>query len=132
VTRDRIVYETYLNGMTPNLPHQMMSVTKSFAGLFGLMAVAAGQLSEDDPVTTLVPELSASTAFANATFGHTLDMVNSMDFTEDYADPGSGIVRYGQTLGWLQAPADELPADNLYDFLVTLPKDPDVEHGKVF
>lgn len=59
-------------------------------------------------------------------------MVNSMDFTEDYADPGSGTVRYGQTLGWLQAPADKLPVGNLYDFLVTLRKDPDVEHGEVF
>ncbi len=132
VTRDGIVYETYLNGMTASQPHQMMSVTKSFAGLFALMAVESGYLSEGDPVTDKVPELASSTAFADATLGQVLDMVNSMDFTEDYADPTSGIVRYGKVLGWLEAKSDQIPADNLYDFLVTLAKDPRIEHGEVF
>ncbi len=132
VAGNRVVHESYLNGMGPDTPHQMMSVTKSFAGLLGLVAVADGLLTEDDPVTRHVPELAASSAFADATFGQVLDMVNSMRFTEDYADPTSGIVRYGQTLGWLQAPADGLPADNLYDFLVSLEKDPAVGHGDVF
>lgn len=132
VVDDRVVHETYLNGMGPNQPHQMMSVTKSFAGLFGLMAADAGLVSEDDLVRTRVPELATATAFADATFGDVLDMVNSMAFTEDYADPTSGIVRYGQTLGWLQGPADNLPADNLYDFLATLSKDPELDHGEVF
>lgn len=132
VRPEGIVYEAYLNDMGPDQPHQMMSATKSFAGLFGLMAVEAGQLSEDDLVIEKVPELATSGAFADATFGQVLDMVNSMEFNEDYADPKSDIVRYGQTLGWLQAPADALPADNLYDYLVTLPKDPSREHGEVF
>lgn len=132
LTPDRIVYEAYLNGMSPYQPHQMMSVTKSFAGLFGLMAVADGHLTEDDRITTMVPELATAGAFSDAAFGHVLDMVNSMAFSEDYADPASGIIRYGQTLGWLQAPADDPPADNLYDFLVTLPKNPEIEHGQVF
>jgi CubicO group peptidase (beta-lactamase class C family) len=132
VTPQGIVYEAYLNGMGPTRPHQMMSVTKSFAGLFGLVAVDEGLLSEDDRVSDLVPELAASTAFADATFGHVLDMVSSMQFSEDYADPASGIVRYGQTLGWLQAPADGLPAESLHEFLVTLQRDPDLEHGERF
>ncbi len=50
---DQIVYENYLNGMTPNTPHQMMSATKSFGGLLGLMAVANGKVKESDLVTTL-------------------------------------------------------------------------------
>ncbi len=37
-------------------PHQMMSVTKSFAGLFALIAVAEGRLGDDQPVTDVVPE----------------------------------------------------------------------------
>jgi hypothetical protein len=100
---DEIVWERYMNGMTGDQPHQMMSVTKSFAGLLGLMAV--GQVS---------------------------DMVNSMDFSEDYADPSSGVVQYGKVLGLLESPADEIPADNLYDYLATLPKDDAIEHGQVF
>ncbi|MEQ6899667.1 serine hydrolase [Nocardioides sp. YIM 152588] len=132
VTPDRVVHASLLNGMGPRQPHQMMSATKSFAGLLGLMAVADGLVSESDPVTRHVPELAGATAFADATFGHVLDMVNSMAFDEDYADPASGIIRYGQALGWLESPAGGPPADSLYDFLATLEKDPTVEHGQVF
>ena len=129
---NEIVWERYLNGMNADQPHQMMSVTKSFAGLLGLLAVADGRLSEDDPVTKWVPELAASGAFATATFGQVADMVNAMSFSEDYADPNSGVVQYGKVLGLLEAPADEIPADNLYDYLVTLPKDDSIENGQVF
>ncbi|MDY6999561.1 MAG: serine hydrolase [Actinomycetota bacterium] len=132
VTPDRLVYETYLNGMHAAQPHQMMSVTKSFAGLFALMAVDEGGLSEQTPVADVVPELSEASAFAGATFGQVLDMVNSMNFSEDYADPDSGIVRYGRALGWMPTPPDEPVPDNLYDFLVTLQMDPQRPHGEVF
>jgi len=47
---NEIVWERYMNGMTANQPHQMMSVTKSFTGLLGLMAIEDGLLVEDDPV----------------------------------------------------------------------------------
>ena len=133
VTPEQVVFERYLNGMNAVRPHQMMSVTKSFAGLFGLMAVAEGLLAEDDVVSQVVPELIESSAFADATFAQVLDMVNSMSFNEDYADPTSGIVRYGQTLGWLETPAGASDVvGNLYDFLVTLERDPGLAHGEVF
>ncbi len=98
---DQIVYEKYLNGMTPNTPHQMMSATKSFGGLLGLMAVANGKLTETDPVSLHVSELKTKDgAFADATFGQVLDMTNSMDFSEVYDDPTSGIMTYVSVLGW--------------------------------
>jgi CubicO group peptidase (beta-lactamase class C family) len=50
----------------------MMSVTKSFAGLFALMAVADGLLDESTPITDIVPELAASSAFAGATVGQVM------------------------------------------------------------
>lgn len=130
---DAIVFERYLNGMHANQPHQMMSVTKSFAGLFGLLAVADGKLGEDDLLVTYVPELEASGSFGDATFGHVLNMVNSMDLSEDYADPTSGIVQYGKVLGWIEASKEDIVADNMHDFLVTLEKDPEhPEHGEMF
>ena len=130
-TPDRLVFEHYSNGMHAAQPHQMMSVTKSFAGLFALIAAADGLLDEDSPVVGIVPELAASSAFAGATIGQVLDMVNSMDFTEDYADPASGITRYGRALGWLESPAGQT-VGGLYDFLVTLAKNPAYEHGDIF
>jgi len=129
---NKIVYEKYLNGMTPNTPHQMMSVTKSFGGLLGLMAVADGKLKESDPVTKYVPELKKASAFAGATFGQVLNMTNSMDFTEVYSDPRSGIRTYGAVLGWTQPVEDVKYPESLYDYLVTLKKDKNHKHGEVF
>jgi len=130
---DQIVFEKYLNGMHADQPHQMMSATKSFAGLLGLMAVEDGKLSEADKVTKYVPELNvAGGAFAEATFGQVLDMTNSMEFVEHYHDPRSGIRRYGAVLGWTpKVPGIEYE-DNLYDFLVTLKFDEKFKHGEVF
>lgn len=129
---DRIVWEKYSNGMDANHVHQMMSVTKSFAGLFGLMAVADGKVAEDEPVTKYIPELAASTAFAGASFRQVLDMTNSMSFSEDYADPESGIVQYAKVLGLMEAEAGEISVGSIYEYLVGLPVDDAHEHGEIF
>ncbi len=131
VTPDRLVYEHYSNGMNAAQPHQMMSVTKSFAGLFALMAVADGHLGEDWPVLDVLPELAGASAFAGATVGQVMDMVNSMAFSEDYADPNSGISAYAAALGWLDSPTGE-SVGSLYDFLATLSIDPSYGHGEIF
>ena len=129
---DKIVYEAFFNGMTPDQPHQMMSVTKSFAGLFGLMAVADGKVKESDPVVKFIPELKTSGAFKDATFGQVLDMTNSMSFSEDYADPESDAIHYGIVLGWMEPQPGKKYADSLYAYLPTLSKDPAKEHGEIF
>ena len=130
-TPHKLVYEHYANAMTPVQPHQMMSVTKSFTGLFGLMAAAGGQLDEAGAVTDLVPELSVASAFSGASVGQVFDMVNSMDFSEDYADLSSGIAQYGMAVGLLEIPGQTAP-DSIYDFLARLKKDPAYDHGEVF
>ena len=127
-----IVYEAFLNGMTSHTPHQMMSVTKSFAGLFGLLAVEEGKISEETVVGSIIPELASSGAFSEATFGQVLDMSNSMDFTEDYADPDSVIRHYGVVLGMMEADPTKSYAQSIYEYLPTLQKDPAHEHGEVF
>jgi len=130
---DQIVYENYFNGMNPNQPHQMMSVTKSFGGLLGLMAVEEGKLKESDKVAEYVPELKVKDgAFANATFGQVLNMTNSMDFTEDYADPRSGIRTYGAVLGWTAKVEGVKYPDSLYKYLVTLKADKEHKDGEIF
>jgi len=130
---DQIVYENYLNGMTPNTTHQMMSATKSFGGLLGLMAVEEGKLKESDPVSKYVPEFKTKDgAFASATFGQVLDMTNSMDFTEVYDDPKSGIMTYAAILGWKpKLEGVKYPA-SLYDYLVTLKTDKKHKDGEIF
>jgi CubicO group peptidase (beta-lactamase class C family) len=83
----KVVYERFLNGMKADTHHQMMSVTKSFAGLLALLASSEGLLNEEDLVTRWVPELTASGAFNGATVGQLLNMTSSMAFSEDYHDP---------------------------------------------
>ncbi len=129
---ERIVYERFLNGMDSHQPHQMMSVTKSFAGLLGLMAVEAGLASERDDVTDYVPELADGTAWADASFGEVLDMTNSMDFTEIYDDPDSGIRHYGVVLGLMPAVEGRSYANSIYEYLPTLMIDKSHRHGQVF
>ena len=129
---DTIVWERYLNGMNPDAPHQMMSVTKSFAGMFGLMAVSDGALSEDDPVTKFVPELKVSGGFGHATFRQVLNMTASVGFSEDYADPESGITQYSKVLGFKAAPPEEIPANSIYEYLATLPTEEGHEDGDIF
>ncbi len=133
VIRDgHVVWERYLNGMHGDKPHQMMSVTKSFAGLFGLMAVSDGVIGEDTLVTEIIPELATGGGFDGATFGQMLDMTNALEFTEDYADPQSGITQYSKVLGFLEAPAEEILADSIYEYLATLPLDTSHPHGVIF
>lgn len=132
VKGDQVIFEHYDNGMNANHPHQMMSVTKSFAGLFGLMAVADGKVKESDLVTDVLPSLTASTGFSGATFGQVLDMTNSIDFSEDYADPNSGIVQYAKVLGLMDHDGSADIANSIYDFLPTLKKDQQHEHGDIF
>ncbi len=130
---DQIIYEKYLNDMNPNQPHQMMSATKSFGGLLGLMAVANGKLKESDLVTDYVPEFKTENgAFAKATFGQVLDMTNSMDFTEVYDDPNSGIMTYVSVLGWKPKLPDVEYPDSLYEYLMTLKTDPEHKDGEIF
>jgi len=129
---NRVVFERYLNGMHPDHPHQMMSVTKSFAGLFGLLAIADGKVKESDLVSKIIPELKDSGAFGDASFGQVLDMSNSMDFSEDYADPESGIVHYGIVLGLMPQVEGRTYADSIYSYLPTLGFDKEHQHGEVF
>ena len=129
---DTVVYEKYFNGMNADQAHQMMSVTKSFAGLMALMAVEDGKVKESDLVTKYVPELKVAGGFDGATFKQVLNMTNAVDFNEDYADMEADINQYTVVLGLASERKGKTYAANLYDYLVTLQKDKKHAHGDVF
>jgi len=78
-----VVYERYLNGMTDETPHLIMSVSKSItAGALGA-SIGRGLLAGGDRVCEVAPEF-AGTSLDGATVQHVIDMTTGTGFVEDY------------------------------------------------
>ncbi|MDB5295945.1 MAG: beta-lactamase family protein, partial [Phycisphaerales bacterium] len=71
--RGRVVYERYLDGMTPDRPHQWASMTKAVTGLLAAVLADAEAVDLSRPVAAYVPEL-ADSPFGRATVQQNLDM----------------------------------------------------------
>lgn len=132
VKGDKVVYETYLNGMTATQPHIMFSCTKSFIGLFALIAIEDGLVTRETPLVTILPELDNGSGFADATFGNVLDMTTSLQFNEYYDDPTAEIHDYIAVLGAGVKAGGALPSPDLYSYAMGIQKDPSRPHGSVF
>jgi CubicO group peptidase (beta-lactamase class C family) len=81
--RGRLVYERYLNGMTPRTPHLLMSVSKSFCGALLGIQVGKRLVSPDDLVVEVAPEWR-ETSLEGATIRHLIDMTAGTYCPEDY------------------------------------------------
>ena len=90
---DKLVYETYRNGMTSRDPHILMSVSKSMLGLIAGTLVERNDLSEKDQIIKYIPEL-ANSAYAEATVRNLLDMRVGVLFNEDYLANEGPIIDY--------------------------------------
>ncbi|WP_051644969.1 serine hydrolase [Labrenzia sp. DG1229] len=104
-----LIYERYWNGMTPQSPHYLASVSKSFIGTVAAMLVDRGVLDRDATVETYVPELAGS-GFADATVGQILDMTAGTDWDESpaaFADASSPARQYFAAAGALVMPGEE-------------------------
>ncbi len=97
--RGKIISEQYFNGMTPDTPHLLMSVSKSIVG--GVAGVLAGRslLDVSAPVEKIVPEL-IGTSFQGATVQHLLDMRTGTHFDESYANLESDVRTYERVYLW--------------------------------
>jgi CubicO group peptidase (beta-lactamase class C family) len=121
--RGRIVAEHYANGMTPETPHILMSVSKSMLGLL----VGLIDLDVERPVTDVLPGLK-DTAYRGATIRHLLDMRVGVAFEEDYLTTSGPIVEYRKATGW--NPPNDPPGD-LHSFYSQL-RGKDGDHGGRF
>jgi hypothetical protein len=121
--RGKRVFERYFNGMTPETPHILMSVSKSMLGLL----VGLIDLDVERPVTDVLPELN-NTAYRGATIRHLLDMRVGVAFDEDYLATSGPIVEYRKATGW--NPPGDRPGD-LRSFYSQL-KEKDGSHGGRF
>jgi CubicO group peptidase (beta-lactamase class C family) len=122
VHRGEVLAEHYSNGMSPETPHILMSVSKSMLGLlFGALGIDANRFVAD-----LVPEV-AETAYRGATLRHLLDMRTGVAFNEDYLATTGPIVEYRKASGWNALAPGELPSD-LHSFYRHL-RERDRPHG---
>ena len=124
----RIATEQYFNGLRPDQPHLLMSVTKSFAGSLAGILVDRGALNPDAPVVDIIPEIAGS-AYGDATVRHALDMTVGVEFDEDYENPASEVGALSVAVGWLPRVDRETP-DGLRNFLGRLNREGD--HGAAF
>jgi CubicO group peptidase (beta-lactamase class C family) len=126
--RGRVVFERYLNGMTPDTPHLLMSVSKSIVSTIAGILADRGALDLGAPITDVLPEL-ARTSFRGATIQQLLDMRTGTRFDETYDDPNADVRVYEQVYLWRPRSGRRLPADAL-GYFGTLHNDG--EHGGPF
>src|SRR5580693_7142748 len=126
--RGRIVTEQYFNGMAPDTPHLLMSVSKSIVSTVAGILAGQAQLEPAGPVERIVPEL-AGTSFAGATVQDLLDMRAGTRFDENYASLDADVRTYERVYRWRPDTAEPRPPDALsyYPTLVN-----DGEHGGPF
>lgn len=132
----RIVYERYDNDLRPDQLHLLASVTKSFTGLLGLMAVEDGLLDPSRLAVDYVPELGGG-VFADTTVQQVLDMVvaarwDELDWLEHDAGPDQEDSLFLQFLRRSGTWVDSMHETDkgLLEFAADLQKDG--EHGRAF
>lgn len=108
--RGAIVCEIYANGMTRRTPHILMSVSKSVLGAVCGILVERRMLDLDQPVTRLIPEVSA-TAYDGATIRQLLDMRAGVLFDENYLATSGPIVEYRKAQNWNPLAPGDKPSD---------------------
>ena len=124
----RIVTERYFNGLRPDVPHLLMSVSKSVTGLTAGALATSGRLDVTQPVESIVPELNG-TSFAGATVQQLLDMRTGTRFREDYDDPDAEVAVSDRVYGWIPDDGKPRPADAIGYFATLVNDGP---HGGPF
>jgi CubicO group peptidase (beta-lactamase class C family) len=119
--RGRIVTEQYFNGLGPDVPHLLMSVSKSVTSSVAGVLAGRGALDVAARVEQVVPELGA-TSFAGATVQDLLDMRAGTHFDEDYENLQAEVRSYERVYLWRPDDGQPRPADAL-GYFATLHND---------
>ena len=113
--RGRIVTEQYFNGLAPDVPHLLMSVSKSVTSTVAGVLAGRGLLDPAASVAAIVPELRG-TSFEGATVQHLLDMRAGTRFDEDYDNPQADVRNYERVYLWRPDDGQARPGDALSYF----------------
>lgn len=127
--RGKVIYERYLNGMSPHSLHAWASGSKSVTGTLAAAMAHEGLFDPDELVCVYLPELKDS-GFGDATVRQVMDMTTAIRFAEDDVDPVTESYASGVAMGWREKPAGYTGPANAYEYLPTLRKNG--EHGVKF
>jgi CubicO group peptidase (beta-lactamase class C family) len=117
----QVVAEHYFNGLAPDVPHLLMSVSKSVTSAVAGVLAGRGALTVSAAVDEVVPELGG-TSFAGATVQDLLDMRAGTRFDESYDNPESDVRAYERVYLWRPDDGRPRPQDAL-GYFATLPND---------
>jgi CubicO group peptidase (beta-lactamase class C family) len=117
----QIVAEHYFNGLAPDVPHLLMSVSKSVTSAIAGVLVGRGELAVSARVEEIVPELGG-TSFEGATVQDLLDMRAGTRFDENYDNPEADVRTYERVYLWRPDNGQPRPADAL-GYFATLQND---------
>jgi hypothetical protein len=124
--RGKLLVEIYANGLRPETPHIVMSISKSMTATLAAILIERGVLGGLTLVTDVIPELGTS-AYAKSTVRDLLDMTVAIDFEEDNDDPDSDIGRFDIATGWSRPSSG--PALTTQECLASL-RASDGQHGE--
>ena len=117
-----IAYEGYWNGMRPQTPHLLQSMSKSITSIALGRLIEDGLVNPDARIATYLPELSV-TAWQHATLRQVLDMCTGLVYTEDYDVPDSDMGITDYATGWKPLPAGIAPGSwpgSIWDQILSL------------
>jgi CubicO group peptidase (beta-lactamase class C family) len=117
----RILAEHYFNGMAPDVPHLLMSVSKSVTSAVAGVLAGRGELEVSARVEEIVPELGG-TSFEGAAVQDLLDMRAGTRFDESYDNPEADVRTYERVYLWRPDDGRPRPADAL-GYFATLRND---------
>jgi CubicO group peptidase (beta-lactamase class C family) len=117
----QVVAEHYFNGMAPDVPHLLMSVSKSVTSAVAGVLAGRGAMAVSATVEEIVPELRGS-SFEGATVQDLLDMRAGTRFDESYENPEADVRACERVYLWRPDNGDDRPADAL-GYFATLQND---------
>jgi hypothetical protein len=107
-----VVTEQYFNGMAPDVPHLLMSVSKSVTSAVAGVLTGRALLDVSAQVEQIIPELG-DTSFRGATVQDLLDMRAGTRFDENYDNPDADVRTYERVYMWRPADGQPVPQDAL-------------------
>ena len=126
IHNNKILFESYHNGMQADDQHILFSVSKSILGLIAGCLIDNDIIKDSDLITNYLPELNG-TAYDDASIRDALDMRVGVYFDEDYMAQNGPIIDYRYAANWNPTPESKVDI-NLQSFLASL-KQRDGQHG---